>query len=171
MTFDDKSVIINPNVPVTFETIKYIKGKNSFGNWHCLDIYFKDEQNRYLVSKFYQPKEVSSVAVMLDKIEYAQKLREILDTLSQKSIWNTIPIGTWEDFYTIYINHMKPLKGKKCFIKTVPVKHWKEDFLMTAGLADKNFISLFQDLEYTVLEESSAQDYQEEIIEIEDKLF
>lgn len=170
MTFDDKSIKINANVPVTYVTCKFIKGKGQYGNWYRIDLYFKDEYNNQLVVQLFQPKQADTTEVLLEKIHYANVLKEVLDTLSQKPLWDTIPIGSWEDFYTKYLTLISPFRGKKCFLKTVPVKHWKED-MMTAGIADKNFISLSSDMEYTVLEESSADEYITEIIEVEQKHF
>ena len=173
MKLEENSIQINANVPVTFVTCKYLKGKSSLGkDWHCLEFTFKDEFDKVLKEKVFQPSSSSqNVEALSEKILFADKLRDILNTLSQKNLWDDIDKGPWESFYSQYLSKIWPFKNKRVFIKTVATKSWKSDGEMTAALADKDFISLSPDLEYTILEESGSEEFITEIIKVENKHF
>ena len=164
---DEKSVKINNCLKVRFLRCQYQRGISSTNNakWVALETVFKDEFDHQLQEKFFQPR------TYVEKVVYAEKLRGILNTLSGgKEVWESIPkCSSWDDFYSRYLTLVKECYNKECFIKTLPKKHWREPELLTATLADNDFISLKPELEYSVIESSIAEEVFEHVIDYGEK--
>lgn len=151
---DSQSIDIGENIPVVFNKIMFEQGKREGVAWRALRLEFKANDGRFFNKKLFEP------STLIARNEYAYILSEVLDTVTGKDIWNNIPRqNTWEKFYTVYIQHLRPFYGTKVYLKTLPVKSYVDPKMVVADIPIKGFISKKPDLKYSVIEESQAQDF------------
>lgn len=155
---------ILPCQQVTFVGCFYLTGRTQKGEeWYALDFKFSRAGKTHVERKF-QPRPGN----IKERELYAQQLMEILNTLSGKKLWETISraeVGrSWSIFYTKYISLINQYKNKSCYIKTLPREKFKDGKIeIVPTLAEKNFISMKPDLEYTVLEQSAVDRIKDEV--------
>jgi len=158
---------ISPCQQVTFVGCFYLSGRTLKGEeWFALDFKFTRAGKSHVERKF-QPRPGD----MKERELYAQQLMEILNTLSGEKLWEGISrseVGrNWSVFYTKYISLINKYKGKSCYIKTLPKERFRDGKVeVSACLAEKNFISMKPNLEYTILEQSAVDRVQEEIPDV-----
>ena len=149
---------IEENVQTTFEGVYYRRGisKTTNSEWRALSIRFKINDLMLQTMLFEPP-----FGDYIKNREFGSILKELLNTLSGVNMWDTIPKfkNSWDAFYEQYVQLIKPYRNTKCYIKTLAQPHWQDKDYAEAILAKNNFISLHNNLEYTILEENLVSNY------------
>lgn len=163
MILNERSVDIGCNVRVSFEGVTLRRGKSAKGvQWTALEIRFR-QGDRKLRQFCFEPR----FDDYMETRNFAIILKELLDVLTGKPLWDKIPKSrlSWNTFYEHYLEAIKDCRGTVCYIKTLGKHSWDDKELGEAILAPQGFISMTDNLKYTLLEENMVEDFLEEEVD------